>query len=187
MLKREDLNGKTLQDVQKLLENEVADYKVNAETYTEEEALQQEQELMQVMNEYDGYLRTVTYELGEQCEFDGQVFNKKTVSDFIVDIINNQELEWSYTLGMYDMVKLWKNKDLKEVNYHAYDSTLRTLGQCKYKGFENWRKILAINSWLSGCHDEYVMDTNYMIYLSQLHNVLIDVIKKFNPGVEEVE
>jgi hypothetical protein len=55
------------------------------------------------------------------------------------------------------------------------------LGGLKYKGREQWRKILTINAFLSSCHDEYVKDTSYMIYLSSLHNVVIDALKKFHP------
>ena len=156
MITREDLNGKSMQEVQEMLEKSNQEYIVEIASLTEEEILQREQELMKTMEGYDGYLKNVT-----------------------------QDVEWSYTLGMYEMVKLWKNKDLTSITYSAYDSTLRVLGQLKYKSFENWKRILAINEFLGSCHDEYVMDTNYMIYLSQTHNALIDALKKFNPDVAE--
>lgn len=185
MITREDLNGKSLQDMQKFLEEGVNNFKVEIEALSEDETLQREQELMRVMEEYDGVLRTVVYDIPEQCTFDGQVFNRKTVGEFIVDVLNTQEVEWSLSLGMYELAKLWKNKEVMKINYHAYDSTLRVLGQCKFKGFDNWRKILTINEFLGECHDNYVADTNYMIYLSQLHNALLDVLKKFNPDMDK--
>ena len=185
MITREDLNGKSMQEVQEMLEKSNQEYIVEIASLTEEEILQREQELMKTMEGYDGYLKNVSYTLPEQCMFDGQAFTKKTIGSFIADFVDTQDVEWSYTLGMYEMVKLWKNKDLTSINYSAYDSTLRVLGQLKYKSFENWKRILAINEFLGSCHDEYVMDTNYMIYLSQTHNALIDALKKFNPDVEE--
>ena len=47
------------------------------------------------------------------------------------------------------------------------------------------RKILAVNEFLSSSHNDYVRDTAYMIYLSNLHNVVIDALKKFNPEIQE--
>lgn len=185
MITREDLNGKSMQEVQEMLEKSNQEYIAEIASLSEEDVLQKEQELMKIMEEYDNYLKNVSYTLPEQCMFDGQNFTKKTIGNFIADFVDTQEVEWSYTLGMYEMTKFWKNKDLKEVTYSAYDSTLRVLGQCKYKGSENWKRILAVNEFLGACHDDYVMDTNYMIYLSQNHNTLLNALKKFNPDVDE--
>jgi len=188
MLKREDLIGKNAEELPGFLEANIAEYAAVAETYeTEEEVLEKEKEIVKLMEENDSYLRTVTYKIPEGATFDGQLFGKKVLCEYIVDFLNTQELEWSYSLGMFELVKLWKTKDLEEINYHAFDSTLRILGQCKYRGYDAWRKILAVNEFLKQCHDDYVRDTSYMLYLSQLHNKLIDALKKFNPEVDTQE
>lgn len=124
MVKKEDLLGKTQQEIQELLENDVKCFSVELEELVdEEEVLNKEQEIMQLMNDNDAYLKTVNYELAESCIYDNCAYNKKTVCDFIADFIGSQEVEWSYSLGMYELVKLWKNKDIKTIQYHAYDST----------------------------------------------------------------
>lgn len=183
MITREELNEKTQQEIKEMLEADVQAYSVQvSEIASEEEVLKLEKELIEKMQENDKVLRDTFYDINEECTYDGQNFNKKTICEYIVDFINTQEVEWSYTLGLYELVKIWKNnKDLTNIQYHVYDSTLRILGQVKYKGFETWKKILVVNDYLSSCHDNYVRDTSYMIYLSHLHNVLIDTLKTFNP------
>ena len=182
MVTREDLVGKTQQEIEKLLEAEIQAFNVEVSELSDEaEILNKEQELITAMNEYDEYLKAVEYDVAESCTFDNQTYNKKTASDYIVDFVNTQEVDWNYTRGLYELVKLWKTKDLTKIQHHAYDTTLRILGQCKFKGFEAWKKIMVVNTFLSGSHDEYVRDTSYMIYLSSLHNVLLDALKQFNP------
>lgn len=186
MFKRKDLIEKSTQEIQDMLEKDIQAYAVEVETVeTKEEILDREKELMVLMNENEEYLKTLTYNLPIEATFDGQTFGKKVLCEYIVDFLNTQELEWSYSLGMFELVKLWKTKDLNEVSYHAFDSTLRVLGQCKYRGFEMWRKILAVNEFIKILHSDYVRDTTYMIYLSSLHNTLVDALKKFETPVED--
>ena len=185
MIKREELAGKTQQEIQMMLESDVQSFAVTvAELANEGEVIAHEEELMAAMNENENHLKTVIYPVAESIEFDGQAYNNKTVCGMIVDFIANQEVEWSYTLGLYELCKIWKSVP-ETIQYHAYDSTLRILGGLKFKGTESWKKILTVNEFLGSCHEEYVRDTAYMIYLSNLHNVVIDALKKFNPGINE--
>lgn len=185
MIKRDELAGKTQQEIQELLEGDVQNFIVQVTELGEEaEVIAAEEDIVAAMKENDAYLRTVVYNVAEQAEYDGQVFNKETMCKAIAEFVATQEVEWSYTLGMYELHKLWKAVP-ETIQYHAYDSTLRILGGLKYKGFESWKKILAVNAFLGTCHETYVKDTAYMIYLSNLHNVVIDALKKFNPEVME--
>lgn len=185
MIKREELAGKTQQEIQELLEGDVQAFIVQVtELGTEAEVIAAEEDIIAAMKENDDHLRAVSYTVAEEAEYDGQLYNKKTACGMIADFVATQEVEWSYTLGMYELCKIWKAVP-ETIQYHAYDSTLRILGGMKYKGFESWKKILAVNAFLGTCHEAYVKDTAYMIYLSNLHNVVIDALKKFNPEVME--
>lgn len=187
MITRDDLAGKTQREIETMLETDIQAYVVEVNEMADEATvLENEKGLVAAMEEYDVHLKDVEYDVAESCTFDNQAYNKKTVSEYIVDFVSTQEVDWNYTLGLYELSKLWKNKDLTKIHHHAYDSTLRILGQCKYKGFENWKKIMVVNSFLSSCHEEYVRDTSYMIYLTSLHNVLLDALKKFNPEENQV-
>jgi hypothetical protein len=188
MITRENLNGLSPQEIQDLLDANLQEYAVNVlELQEEENILEKEQEVIKLMEENDIRMKLVTYKLADEVNFDGQVYKKETVQGFIADLLDTQEVEWSYTLGLYEMMKVWKNKELQEIQYHAYDSTLRVLGGLKYKGFMAWKKILTINEFLSSCHEEYTRDYAYIVYLSQIHNTLLEALKKFNPVEEETK
>ena len=184
MIKREDLAGKTQQEIQEMLEADLQVFVNDIAALEETEVLSKEEELIEDMKANDEYLRGVSYQVQEDCVFDGTVYTSDNVSKQIAEIIETNEVEWNYTLGLYELSKFWRNKPTI-VQYHTYDSTVRILGSMKYKGREQWKKILIVNQFLSPCHEEYVRDTPYMIYLSNLHNVIIDALKKFNPGVVE--
>lgn len=184
MIKREDLTGKNQQEIQEMLEIDLQTFANEVASLEESEVIAKEEELMVDMQDNDEYLRGVSYQVQEDCMFDDTVYTSDTVSKQIAEIIETNEVEWNYTLGLYELSKFWRNKPTV-VQYHTYDSTVRILGSMKYKGREQWKKILTVNQFLSSCHEEYVRDTAYMIYLSNLHNVIIDALKKFNPGVVE--
>lgn len=187
MITREDLNGKTGEEITKLLEADIAEYTASVEAIeTEEELLDKEKDLMLIMDEYESYMKNVEYELDDRCTFDGQEYTKKAVFDKITSFLDNQELAWEHVYGVYSLIKIWKNKDLKKISYGAYDSTLRILNTLKYRGFENWKSIQTINEYLSNCHLEYARDTSYIIYVSKLHNAVMDAQKKFHPEVKPV-
>ena len=187
MITREDLNGKTGEEITKLLEADIAEYTALVEAIeTEEELLDKEKDLMLIMDEYQAYMKNVEYELDDRCTFDGQEYTKKAVFDKIISFLDNQELAWEHVYGVYNLIKIWKNKDLEKISYGAYDSTLRILNTIKYRGFENWKSIQTINEYLSNCHLEYARDTSYIIYVSKLHNAVMDAQKKFHPETEPV-
>ena len=180
MVTREELTGKTQQEIEKMLDTDVQAFAAEVmEMADESTIINKEQEIMALMDENDARLKVVEYDVPNDCVFDNQNFNKQTVCKYIIDFINTQEVDWNYTLGLYDLVNIWKNKDLTKIKYHIYDSTLRILGQCKYKGYESWKKIMVVNSFMSKSHEDYVRDTAYVIYLSALHNTLLEALKKF--------
>ena len=182
MVKREDLNGLSYEDMVRLLEGKIEEYTAYAETLEDTEAvLHAEEEIMKLQDEHQAYLMGVEYDLPEGCTFDNTSFTASKIGEMIVDFISTQEVEWMYTQGLYDLVKLWKVKDLKKIPYGAYDSTVRILGQCKFKGYENWRRILAVNEYLTGSHNAYNADTSYTIYLGQVHNALLNRLNVLNP------
>lgn len=187
ILTKENFIDKSSQELDQLIGDEVTKYKVEVGELDEDEILQREQDMIALMNNAEEELKSVMYALPESCTFDGQVFGKKAIMETIVDFLNTQEVEWSYTLGMMELVKLWKNHNLNEIGYYTYDSTLRILGQRKYRGYDAWRKIMAANEYLSSCHREYMRDMSYTVYLAQLHNVLIEGLKKFNQASGQEE
>lgn len=187
MIKFEDLvKNKPVEQIREELQNDSAEFVVAVEQMSMDELNAQEAELINALNEYDKYLDEVVYELPNGAEYDGKKFNKAKIAQNVVKFINRQEVDWQYTLGMLQLVRYWENierEDKKSViAYKAYDSTLRILGQTKFKGVNDWLDILAINEFVSKPHDQYTIDTSYLIYLSKLHSTVLDKMQKLeNP------
>ena len=187
MVTREELNGKLQQEVQAMLQEDLNVYKITVDEIGDEnELLEMEKSLMDEHDNFQASIKQTVYSLNNEVVFDGDLYKKSDITNNIVYLLNKHEVEWSYTLGMYQLVQLWKT-DLKEIPYEAYDSTLRILNQTKFKGYSEWRDILVINEFLSSCHAEYVRDTSYLIYLSQKHNILLDRLKLITPVPEEAQ
>ena len=176
MIKREFLNGKDLNTIQTELRGLCAEYQAQTEQMTIEELQAEEATIVTAMNDYDAQLVNTKYELSKSIEYDGEKYTKNVISVMIIDFINRMEVDWQYTLGMYELVRLWQGICTK-ISYKEYDSTLRVLGQVKYKGYDDWKHILAVNEYLMTPQEEYARDNVYMAYLAELHNIVLNKMK----------
>lgn len=175
MIDVKELKEKTYNEVSEELEKRLQEFKEEVNQVKDEETLKKmEDDLMDDQKEFDEYLKTVKYALPEAAEYDGERFTKNDIAKFIIEFLNRSEVEWSYTLGLYQLVKIWKEKTIKDIEYNVFDSTLRLLNNIKFKGFTDWKNILAVNEYLKCCHEPYSIDTSYMIYLAQKHQAIMD-------------
>lgn len=179
MIKREDF--KDYVEMQKAMQEELRTYeKTVSEFTTIDECNAEEQILMASMDEVQKTLETVKYALPNDAEYDGKSYSKKDIGSKIVYFLNKLEVKWETTLGLYQLVKLWKN-DTAEIGYNEYDSTLRCLNQVSFKGYQEWTDILAVNAYLSKCHNDYSLDTGMLVYLSECHNIVMNKMKELQP------
>lgn len=196
MLNREDLNGKDYEVVQLTLEGEMVKFTEEMDDklggdLTKEQALdilkEVETGIVAELNQYDEYLDNVEYDLPNSCDFNGEHFTRAQIAKMIVNHICKNEVEWNYTLGMYQMVNIWASKGLKKIKYKPYDSTLRMLGQVKYKGYNDWKEILVINEYASKIREAYARDTAWLYFLSNKHNYILDRMRSLEtPKDDEV-
>lgn len=188
MINREDFNGKSYQEMMQAMEQELVLYHEFINNFkTSEECTTEEQNLMKKMDEVDERLNNVLYELPEHVEYDDKKFTRKDIISKIVYFLNKIEVKWEHTLGMYQLVKLWKGDNFTQIPYKAYDSTLRCLNQVSFKGMQEWTDILAVNEYLSTAHNEYSLDTGMLIFYSECHNALMDKMKELNPSSDVPE
>lgn len=175
---RQDLNGRVYAEVEKELAAELDAYvkQVN-EIMDVNELMKLESDLMKEAEEYDAYLNNVEYQLPEDTNFENTHYSRNDVAKYILAALNKVEVEWSHTLGLFELYNLWKNKDFVKISQKAFDSTLRILNQVKYKGYTEWKEILVVNSYLSQCHNEYSLDTAWNILISEKHNAIMDRVK----------
>ena len=170
-----ELKKKTYKEVAEELEKALEEFKVEVSNVMDVEVLNKmEEDLMTEQKAADEYIKSVKYSLPDAAEFDGEKHTKNDIAKLIVSFLNRSEVDWSYTLGLFQLVKIWKTKDLKDIDYGAYDSTLRLLNNLKFKGYSDWHDILAINEYMKGCHEPYSIDTSYLIFLNQKHQAIMD-------------
>ena len=183
-ISRETLTGLSAQEIQDLLNQALEEKKAEITGIaTSNEVDKAEEELMKIMDDYDQYLSSVAYELAKDVVFDGKTYKKQEIVDIIVRFVSSQTVEWQNTLGLYQMVKFWEPGPDK-VPYRVYDSTLRVLNMCKFTGMEDWTGILAVNEYLSQNHSEYQADLAWFLYLSAVHNALLEQKKALSEVVQ---
>ena len=185
------LKTKTYKEAAQELETALNEFKDQVSKINDVESLSKlEEELMEEQKVADEYIKAVEYVLPESVEYDGERFTKNAVAKLVVEFLNRLEVEWSMTLGLFQLVQMWKSKDLQAIDYNAFDSTLRTLNLLKFKGYTDWRNILVVNEYMKGCHEPYSIDTSYLIFLNQKHQAIMDrttLVEKREPINEQHE
>lgn len=181
----------TLEDYQKKLqemldafnaEMEVMVVPDGSESTLKDELDKLEAEVLDVLKEFEEYIKDVKYKLPKSVIFDGMERVKSTISDDIIYFLNKIEVDWQHTLGMYQLVDFWKKvQNVDEISYGVLDSTLRCLGSVKYKGFTEWGDVLAMNEYFKSLNEEYGKDLAASIYLSRIHSMIMDKIQMNSP------
>lgn len=175
MIDIKELHTKAYSEVSKELQERLNSFKEELAGIQDVDALSKyEEDLMADQQEMDEYIKTVEYTLPDKVEWEGEKYTKNDIARLVVSFLNRSEIDWQFTLGYYQVVKTWKNQQLKTVDYNTFDSTLRMLNQIKFKGFDDWKNILAVNEYMKGCHEPYSIDTSYLIYLAQKHQAIMD-------------
>lgn len=183
MIKREDFNGKTYDEMLAAMEADIVLYSDKLANFTTlDECLAEEQELMLTMDELKTKLDNVKYTLPKDVVFNNKKYSKKDMAAKVIYFLNKLEVKWEHTLGLFELVNLWKSDDFNEIPYAVYDSTLRTLNQVSFKGMSEWTDILAVNEYFSPCHNEYSLDTGILLYHSERHNRLMNRMKELDPN-----
>ena len=182
MINREDFNGKTYEEMLAAMQSDLIVYKEQVSKFeTIDECNAEEQVIMASMDEVQAKLNTVKYELPKEAEYEGKKYSKKDITAKIIYFLNKLEVKYEQTLGLFQLVSMWKSEDFKEIPYSVYDSTLRCLNQVTFKGYTEWNDILVVNEYLSKCHNEYSLDTGMLLYLSECHNIVMDKMKELEP------
>lgn len=184
---KEFLHENDLETVAKQFDEELTEYVNQVNTIDDRDViLDMEKQVITEQDEVSEYLKDLKYELPKDVVFDGTKFTVKEIATKIIYFLNKKEVEWKYTLGLYQLVKFWKQENPTEIVYGAYDSTLRLLNQVPFKGFQEWRDILAINEYLKNAHERYSKDTSWVLFCSEKHNALMDRMKQLDQVQAEV-
>lgn len=121
-----------------------------------------------------------------ELEFDLSGDNFKNVALAIRAILNKKEVEWQFTLGLVAMYDFW-NPDEKpaKISYPMLDATLRTLGEGRFKGYEEWAAVIVVNKYFESLRNEYVDTTETIYDIAAKHNAVLDELKLKDPAFNE--
>ena len=144
---------------------------------TVEELEAREQEIIKKADENDKAVATKEFKLPTE--------NYKIVAAGIQSLLNKQTVEWQYTLGLLSMYEFWDpEKYSKTVTYPMLDATLRTLGEMKFTGYEEWAKVVAINKYFESLRKDYEETTESIYDIANEHNAIIDELGLRKPKAE---
>lgn len=180
--------GETAKDFATRLQGELDAYKKQIlDLKTVKELEEEEKKCIADLEKYDQYINETVYDLANDVIYDGTRYTKKEIATSIMYFIGKQDVKWDFTLGLYELYKLWKN-EVQQLSFRQLDSTLRVLDQGSFKGFKEWKDILAINEYFKHNHEQFSIDTAGTIYLAQRHNAVMEqmeLVKTVNSTAKE--
>lgn len=116
-------------------------------------------------------------ELGK-LEFDMPSDNYATVAEAIRMFLDKQEIQWQYTLGMVAMYDFWDPKKRQDkIPYAHLDSILRTLGGLKFKGYDEWSAVVAVNKFFEPLQKAYVDATQETYDIAVKHDAVMKAME----------
>lgn len=175
-LQRVELDGKSNEELQSLIQQNVSEFKVYLETY-EGDLKTFEDQLVQENYEYDENLKEAEYELPEGIEFEGGHYSRSEIGNSIIYLLNKMEVKFSETLGVHEMVQFWKNNPTT-IKHPVLDSILRILQTLTFSGDKEWVRILSINAYIQNkLQQEYIANVIYVHYGAYLHDELVKFIE----------
>lgn len=153
---------------------QISEYKAKLREMELEDLKKLEQEIIKEADETDKKVN--------EMEFDLPADNYKHVAKCIRAILNKKEVEWHFTLGLISMYDFWDPEVRpSKIVYPMLDATLRTLGEGRFKGYEEWAAVVAVNKYFEGLRQPYV-DATEMIYdVAAKHNAILDELKLKDP------
>lgn len=155
-------------------QKQLEDYAKSLEGKTEEELKALEQEIIKEADQTDKDVAEYEFKLSAK--------NYKEVAEAIRALLNNQTVQWQYTLGMVSMYDFWDpEKCPKKVKYPILDTTLRTLGNMQFTGYQEWAYVVAINKYFEPIREEYSDVTEKVFDVAAKHNAILDRLKLYEP------
>lgn len=180
----------TIQELKAYHESKLAEYKERIDKIMDEEELRkEEQEIVDLYQKHDDVIKDRQYELPEAVTFNGSKYSQKDVARLICKFVNKMEVDYRTTLGMWQLYKFWLNPT-KTIGYGAYDSTLRILGQTKFKGFSEWQDIMIIVEYFKKCNESYAKDASQYDFLAEWHNMIMsrmELVSGHTPEADALE
>lgn len=124
-----------------------------------------------------------TDDITSKTEFDMPADNYFDVANAIRMILNKKTVEWRFTLGLVSMYDFWNPSErAAKISYPMLDSTLRTLGEMQFTGYNEWAAVVAVNKYFENLRQQYLDVTEKIYDIAAKHNAIIDELKIKDPN-----
>lgn len=151
------------------------EFKQSLKSMTADELKKFEQDIIKQADEAD---KTTT-----ELEFDMPKENYKEVAEAVRMMLNKKTVEWRFTLGLVAMYDFWDpNLRSEKIKYPMLDSTLRTLGELQFTGYNEWSAVVVVNKYFEGLRQPYVDATEKIYDIAAKHSAIIDELKIKDPA-----
>lgn len=144
------------------------------------------EELETLLNELLEESKNLNKEVSETT-YDLPVAKQKAVFDNINYFIDKQSVKWNYALGIITIYEFFDKKQT-QITYALLDTTLRMLGSLEFKGYAEWKKVVAINDYFSGIAESYREITDRILDSAERYSMVeqqLELWKSANTSVEE--
>lgn len=151
----ESLKGKTLEELEKIESELIAEADANDQKVSK--------------TEFD--LPKENYK--EVAEGIRMLLNKQTVQwQYTLGLV-----------GLYDFWN--PEKKSKKIPYAQLDAILRTLGQMQFTGYTEWAAVVAINKYFEPLHNAYVDATEKTYDIASKHQAVMQKMEEIQKGEAE--
>lgn len=157
-------------------QKELEEYKNSLEGKNLEELKALEQEVIKEADEINDKIAKYEFPLASK--------GYKEAAQAIRYFLNKKDVTWQYTVGMLTMYDFWNpDKNPKKVFYPMFDGTLRTIGDMKFTGADEWRSVITINDYFKDIRDEYASLTEEIYDNAARHNMIYEKMQVLDPSL----
>lgn len=155
-------------------QKELDDYKKKLKSMSIDELQKIEQKIIKEADEVEQAIALRMFDLPSE--------NYKIVAEAIRYFLNKQSVQWQYTLGLVTLYDFWDEENKPEkINYPTLDSTLRTLGEMQFQGYDEWARVIAINKYFEPLHEAYANATEEVYDVAAKHNMILEEMEMKTP------
>jgi len=154
---------------------QISEFKASLKDMDVEKLKELEKEIIKEAEDNDEYVAKLEFELPNDNYFD--------VANAIRMILNKKTVEWRFTLGLVSMYDFWNPQEkAAKITYPMLDSTLRTLGEMQFTGYNEWSAVIVVNKYFEKLREAYVTATEKIYDIASKHSAVIDELKIKDPN-----
>lgn len=154
---------------------QINEFKAKLKDLSAEDLRKLEQEKIKEAEENDEYTSKLEFDIPSDNYFD--------VANAIRMILNKKTVEWRFTFGMMSMYDFWNPQErAAKISYPMLDSTLRTLGEMQFTGYDEWVAVVIINKYFEKLRQAYVDATEKIYDIAAEHSAIVDELKIKDPN-----